>query len=67
LSVLATALLANARRQDADRAITQALTLDPTDAANMALAERIRTKPPSRSGAFAKLMDALHRLTRRSP
>jgi tetratricopeptide (TPR) repeat protein len=67
LSVLATALLANARRQDADRAITQALTLDPTDAANMALAERIRTKPPSRSGAFGKLIDALHRLTRRSP
>jgi Flp pilus assembly protein TadD len=64
LSVLATTLLAAGRRKDADVAITQALALDPNDAANVALAERIRrTTPPP--GPFGRMRDALVQWGRR--
>jgi tetratricopeptide (TPR) repeat protein len=50
LGVLATALLALGRRHDADAAISQALRLDPSDASNAALAERIRQGPAASPG-----------------
>ncbi len=56
LGVLATALLADGRREEADAAVTRALLSDPSDAANLALAERIRRKV--RVSALARWADA---------
>jgi tetratricopeptide (TPR) repeat protein len=44
-AVLATALLADGRRADAQRAIERSLAFDPNDEAHRALGERIRTEP----------------------
>jgi len=50
LGVLATALMAAKRWDDAEAAISQALRLDPSDASNAALAARIREPPPPPEG-----------------
>lgn len=60
LSVLATALLAAGQRDEAESAIDRALALDETDAANRALAERIRQRR-ERPSALTRLRDILGR------
>ncbi len=73
LSVLATALLAAGRREEAATAIARALILDPNDTANAALAARIRTGRllPSARAASARdsqpPRDASDPAVRRSP
>jgi Flp pilus assembly protein TadD len=59
LGVLATALFALERTAAADAAIHQALQLDPSDASNLALAERIREKPIEREGVLGRLRRSL--------
>jgi tetratricopeptide (TPR) repeat protein len=54
LSVLATALLAGGKREEAEVIISQALRLDPSDASNVALAERIRERPQPPPGLLAR-------------
>jgi len=62
LAVLATALLAAGKRDEAGDAIDRALALDATDEANRALAERIRAGRPS---TLVRLRDTLARWRRR--
>ncbi|WP_146647955.1 tetratricopeptide repeat protein [Labilithrix luteola] len=63
LSVLATALLAAGKRDDARDAIDRALSLDATDEANRALAERIRSAR-NRTSTLTRLRDAFSRFRR---
>lgn len=56
LAVLATALLAAGKRDEASAAIDRALAFDATDEANRALAERIRAGRPS---TLTRLRDTL--------
>lgn len=62
LAVLATALLAAGKREEAKDAIDRALALDETDEANRALAERIRAGRPS---SRTRLRDIFDRWRRR--
>ncbi len=64
LAVLATALLAAGKREEASSAIDRALTLDATDEANRALAERIRAGRSS-SSTLTRLRDIFTRGFRR--
>jgi tetratricopeptide (TPR) repeat protein len=64
LAVLATALLASGKRDEALRAIDRSLSLDATDEANRALAERIRTGR-GRATALTRLKDSFARWRRR--
>lgn len=64
LSVLATALLAAGKRDEAALAIDQALSLDATDEANRALAERIRAGS-ARSSTLTRLRDIFTRFRRK--
>jgi tetratricopeptide (TPR) repeat protein len=64
LAVLATALLAAGKRDEATHAIDRALALDATDEANRALAERIRTGRP-RTSTLTRLRDIFTRWRRR--
>jgi tetratricopeptide (TPR) repeat protein len=64
LAVLATALLAAGKREEATSAIDRALELDETDEANRALAERIRAGRP-RTTTLTRLRDILSRFRRR--
>lgn len=64
LAVLATALLASGQREEASSAIDRALTLDATDEANRALAERIRAGR-ARSNTLTRLRDIFSRGFRR--
>ena len=64
LAVLATALLAGGKREEAAGAIDRALALDATDEANRALAERIRTGK-SRDSAVTRLRDIFTRFRRK--
>ncbi len=64
LAVLATALLAGGKREEATRAIDRALALDETDEANRALAERIRGGRP-RTSTLTRLRDIFSRWRRR--
>ena len=64
LAVLATALLAAGKREEATVAIDHALELDATDEANRALAERIRAGRP-RTNTLARLRDIFTRIRRR--
>ncbi|HEY8075072.1 MAG TPA: tetratricopeptide repeat protein [Labilithrix sp.] len=64
LAVLATSLLAAGNREEAGHAIDRALTLDATDEANRALAERIRTGRP-RTSTLTRLRDIFRGLRRR--
>jgi len=64
LAVLATALLAAGKREEATSAIDRALSLDATDEANRALAERIRAVRP-RSSTLNRLRDIFTRWRRR--
>ncbi len=64
LAVLATALLAAGKRDDATVAIDHALELDATDEANRALAERIRAGG-ARTNTLARLRDIFTRIRRR--
>lgn len=64
LAVLATALLAAGKRDEAGSAIDRALALDATDEANRALAERIRT-PRARTSTLTRLRDIFVRWRRR--
>src|SRR5262249_24664880 len=60
LAVLATALLAAGKRDEARSAIDRALSLDATDEANRALAERIRAVRP-RTSTLTRLRDIFRR------
>lgn len=64
LAVLATALLAADKRDEARDAIDRSLALDATDEANRALAERIRAGGP-RTSPLTRLRDTLARWRRR--
>lgn len=64
LAVLATALLAAGKRDEAASAIDRALELDETDEANRALAERIRAGRP-RTNTMTRLRDIFTRFRRR--
>ena len=64
LAVLATALLASGQRDEALEAIDRSLSLDATDEANRALAERIRAGR-ARSGTLTRLRDTFARWRRR--
>jgi tetratricopeptide (TPR) repeat protein len=64
LAVLATALLAAGKRDEASIAIDRALTLDATDEANRALAERIRAGR-ARTSTLTRLRDIFTRFRRR--
>ena len=64
LAVLATALLASGKREEASDAIDRALELDATDEANRALAERIRTNR-DRTSTLTRLRDIFTRFRRR--
>ncbi|MDB4936910.1 MAG: domain protein putative component of TonB system [Labilithrix sp.] len=64
LAVLATALLAAGKRDEALDAIDRSLALDATDEANRALAERIRAGR-SRTGTLTRLRDTFARWRRR--
>jgi tetratricopeptide (TPR) repeat protein len=64
LAVLATALLAAGKREEATAAIDRALELDATDEANRALAERIRAGRP-RTSTLTRLRDIFTRWRRR--
>jgi tetratricopeptide (TPR) repeat protein len=64
LSVLATALLAGGKREEATGAIDRALALDATDEANRALAERIRAGR-ARTSTLTRLRDIFTRFRRR--
>jgi len=64
LAVLATALLAAGKREEATVAIDHALELDATDEANRALAERIRAGG-TRTNTLARLRDIFTRIRRR--
>ncbi len=64
LAVLATALLAAGKREDAMMTVDRALALDGTDEANRALAERIRSGR-SRPSALTRLRDIFGRRRRR--
>jgi tetratricopeptide (TPR) repeat protein len=64
LAILATALLAAGKREEAAAAIDRALELDATDEANRALAERIRAgRAPS--STLTRLRDIFTRFRRR--
>jgi tetratricopeptide (TPR) repeat protein len=63
LAVLATALLAGGKRDEAAAAIDRALALDATDEANRALAERIRTG--RRDSTLTRLRDIFTRFRRK--
>jgi tetratricopeptide (TPR) repeat protein len=63
LAVLATALLASGHRAEAREAIDRALSLDGTDEANRALAERIRSDRP-RTGTLLRIRDVFSRWRR---
>lgn len=66
LAVLATALLAAGRRDEASNAIDRALTLDATDEANRALAERIRSdRARQPATTLTRLRDIFTRFRRR--
>ena len=65
LAVLATALLASGRRDEALEAIDGSLALDATDEANRALAERIRAGR-SRTSPLTRLKDTFARWRKRS-
>jgi tetratricopeptide (TPR) repeat protein len=65
LAVLATALLAAGKRDEATSAIDRALELDATDEANRALAERIRTGRPRSTSTLTRLRDIFTRIRRR--
>jgi tetratricopeptide (TPR) repeat protein len=65
LAVLATALLAAGKRDEATGAIDRALELDATDEANRALAERIRTGRPRTTSTLTRLRDIFTRFRRR--
>jgi hypothetical protein len=62
--VLATALLASGKRDEALDAIDRSLELDATDEANRALAERIRAGRP-RTSTLTRLRDTFARWRRR--
>lgn len=64
LAVLATALLASGKREEAAAAIDRALALDATDEANRALAERIRTGH-RRDSTLTRLRDIFTRFRRK--
>lgn len=64
LAVLATALLAAGKRDEAALAIDHALELDGTDEANRALAERIRAGR-TRTNTLTRLRDIFTRIRRR--
>ncbi|MDF2697332.1 MAG: domain protein putative component of TonB system, partial [Labilithrix sp.] len=64
LAVLATALLAAGKRDEAASAIDHALELDATDEANRALAERIRAGRAPTS-TLMRLRDIFTRFRRR--
>jgi tetratricopeptide (TPR) repeat protein len=64
LAVLATALLAAGKREEAMRAVDRALELDATDEANRALAERIRSGRP-RTSSLLRLRDIFARWRRK--
>ncbi|MBX3216343.1 MAG: tetratricopeptide repeat protein [Labilithrix sp.] len=64
LAVLATALLAAGKRDEATSAIDRALELDATDEANRALAERIRAGR-ARTTTLTRLRDIFTRFRRR--
>ena len=64
LAVLATALLAAGKREEATTAIDHALELDATDEANRALAERIRSGR-TRTNTLTRLRDIFTRIRRR--
>lgn len=66
LAVLATALLAAGKRDEAMSAIDRALELDATDEANRALAERIRAGRP-RTTTLARLRDIFYRILLNRP
>jgi Flp pilus assembly protein TadD len=55
LGVLASALLAVGRKDDAEEAVRQALELDPGDSKNRELAGRIRTEGQDPEGLWARL------------
>lgn len=64
LAVLATALLAAGKREEATTAIDRALELDATDEANRALAERIRAGR-ARTSTLTRLRDIFTRFRRK--
>jgi tetratricopeptide (TPR) repeat protein len=64
LAVLATALLAAGKREEATTAIDRALDLDATDEANRALAERIRAGR-ARTSTLTRLRDIFTRIRRK--
>jgi len=64
LAVLATAMLAAGKREEAMSAIDRALELDATDEANRALAERIRAGR-TRTNTLTRLRDIFTRRRRR--
>ncbi len=64
LAVLATAMLASGKRDEALDAIDRSLALDATDEANRALAERIRAGRP-RTSPLTRLRDSFARWRRR--
>lgn len=64
LAVLATALLASGKRDEAAASIDRALALDATDEANRALAERIRTGH-RRDSTLTRLRDIFTRFRRK--
>lgn len=63
LAVLATALLAEGKREEAASAVERAIALDTTDEANRALAERIRNG--ERPSTLMRLRETLARWRRR--
>jgi cytochrome c-type biogenesis protein CcmH/NrfG len=65
LAVLATALLAAQRHDEARAAIDRSLALDDTDEAHRALAERIRAGATPAAGPLSRLRDALSRWLKR--
>jgi tetratricopeptide (TPR) repeat protein len=64
LAILATALLAAGKREEATSAIDRALELDATDEANRALAERIRAGR-ARTSTLTRLRDIFTRFRRK--
>ncbi len=65
LAVLATALLAAGKREEASAAIDRALELDATDEANRALAERIRAGRARTTSTLTRLRDIFTRFRRK--
>lgn len=61
LAVLATALLAAGHREEAGAAVDRALSLDATDEAHRALAERIRAERAAPSRGLSRLRDVFAR------